>query len=158
MVLVHFRKKLPSEKSQYCNDDAVKRLIYYILCENKMPNHICGAIGASIESRELAIKQFLAVKKVYRNTKGKQVFHFWVSFDNAEKYSNKVYRHIGYEITKFFNGQYQIVFALHENTENPHIHFVVNTVNFMTGKKLRWKRGDRKRLENFVNKTLLHLF
>lgn len=150
MALVNFRKRKQGEKELYYNKDAVKKLIYYILSDEKTPNRIYGGVGVSTDNKENAVKQFFAVKQAYRNTKGKQAIHFWISFDEKELHSLEEFRHIGYGIASFFGGEYQIIFALHENTDNYHIHFVVNTVNFITGKKIRWNRGCVYRLIEFV--------
>lgn len=152
MALVNFRKRKQGKLKLYCNENAVENLIYYIMSDEKTPSRIYGGIGVSTSDKVMAVRQFHAVKQAYRNTKGKQALHFWVSFDEEKMYSLGELRHIGYEIAKFFGGEYQIIFALHENTDNYHIHFVVNTVNFITGKKIRWNRGELYRLIKYVEK------
>lgn len=150
MALVRFRQKTKNSEKLYHNKDAVHNLIHYAFEPEKTPHRIWGGIGASIIDESTAIEHFLKVKEIFRNTKGKQLIHFWVSFENGEIENLQDYLSVGYEIADFFKGQYQVVFALHENTETYHIHFVVNTVNFITGKKLRWQKGSWRRLQKYI--------
>ena len=150
MAVVGFREKDSWQKNLYCNENAVENVIGYIFDECKMPHKIIGGIGVSCDDKETAISQFKMVKEFYRNQKGKKVIHFWVSFEKQEILSVEEYLHIGYMIADFFDENYQIIFALHENTDNDHLHFVVNTVSYKTGKKLRWHKGDRQRLMSWI--------
>ena len=154
MAIVRFRPKKNKDERQYHNKDAVQNAIHYILRPDKTWHNIIGGIGATINDEQNAIDQFMKVKRIYRNTKGKQILHFWVSFEHGEVKQLNDYLSIGYEIADFFDGQYQIVFSLHEDTEIDHIHFVVNTVSFSTGKKIRWKKGSWHHLQNHIDNIM----
>ncbi len=56
---------------------------------------------------------------------------------------------LGWQIAAYYAHRYQIVFGVHENTENLHIHFVFNTVSFVDG--LKYNNMDK--LNAYVNKT-----
>lgn len=151
MAVVKFRIKEFYEKNLYCNADALENVIHYVMLNKKTPHKIIGATGASYESEEVTIKHFQMVKDFYRNQKGKKVIHFCVSFERKGFLPLYEYIHIGYSIADYFFPNHQVLFALHEDTDKDHIHFVVNTVNFRTGKKLRWHKGDRHKLQKYIN-------
>lgn len=154
MAIVSFKRKKFFEKNLYCNKKALEYVLGYVLRDDKTPHRIIGAIGANPVSAEIAIRQFQKVKDVYRNTKGKKVIHFTVSFSDKERKQLEEYLYIGYKISDYFKDNYQIIFALHEDTDNDHIHYAVNTVSYITGKKIRWKKGDKYRLQCFVDKVM----
>lgn len=62
------------------------------------------------------------------------MYHYILSFDGSVKDPEKVYE-IGLEIMDEFFSEYQTIFAVHEDTDNLHIHFVFNSVSYVTGKK-----------------------
>lgn len=147
-------KIVPS--SQYKNNseknDVVNNIISYILRPSKIPHNITGGIGVSLTSASDVIKQFKQVKKSFRKTRGIPLQHFIVSFSAGEEklYSLRQFQSIGYQIAEYFNGEYQIVFALHEDSKHLHLHFAVNTVNFRTGKKMVWNETSFYSLKNFI--------
>lgn len=62
------------------------------------------------------------------------MYHYMLSFPDTIKDPKEVYK-VGLEVmNKFFDG-YQTIFAVHEDTDNLHIHFVFNSVSYLTGKK-----------------------
>lgn len=54
---------------------------------------------------------------------------------------------LGERIMNQFFEEYQCVFGLHEDTDNLHIHFAWNAVNYKNGKK--W-HASKKEWENMV--------
>ncbi|RFZ75727.1 hypothetical protein DS742_27350 [Lacrimispora amygdalina] len=144
------------QKKNYRNPDAVKNLIHYILKKKKTPNTVIGALGVNGSSEKMMIEQMLFIQDYYRNCKGKRIIHFWISFADDEnlKLDFADYRHIGYQIADFFENQHQVVFALHEDTDNAHIHFAVNPVNYCTGKKYHWQKADSRRLTSLMNQVV----
>ena len=76
------------------------------------------------------------------------MYHYVLSFDGTVKDPKKVYE-IGLEIMDEFFDEYQTVFAVHEDTDNLHIHFGFNSVSYVTGKKwcLKNKEFERFKME-----------
>lgn len=71
----------------------------------------------------------------------KALWHFILSFNHF--YEDWITPAIAYNITRqfvLFFGGYQTVYAVHEDTHNVHIHFMVNATNFYDGKKFENKR------------------
>ncbi|MDO4330510.1 MAG: relaxase/mobilization nuclease domain-containing protein, partial [Lachnospiraceae bacterium] len=141
-----------SRKNNYRNDDAVEKVIRYVFDCKKTPNAIIGALGATITDTDLMINQFLKVQEYYHKRKGKRIIHFYISFSNEEmeRFILEDYRQIGYYIADYFSDEYQVAFALHENTTHYHIHFVVNPVNCKTGKKYHWQWSDTYKIKQIL--------
>ena len=82
-----------------------------------------------------------------------------VSFPETERNIMAV-QVIADEIANHFGRQYQLVYAIHTNTENWHIHFAISTVSFMDGKKwhVNFWEFDRwmKEIEKLAQRALFY--
>lgn len=112
--------KYSESKNSYRNKDAIKNVIHYINNPSKLPHNIKGALGCNYNSSESITKDMLDVQKCFDKKKGKRINHFTVCFSPAEEEILQIddYLTIGYKIASFFPDEYQIFFALHENTES----------------------------------------
>lgn len=135
--------KFVNEK--YNSFKAMKNLIHYIMAAEKTPNRIIGAIAAyPIEEKEI-VRQFKQTQVLHRNQKKNRALHIVLSFSTEESQwlTFKDYEKIGYSVGNYYGkANHQVVFALHEDTDNPHIHFAINTVNYLTGKKYHQQHED----------------
>ena len=52
----------------------------------------------------------------------------------------------------FYAGQYQIIYAVHEDTGHPHIHMVMSVVNCKTGRKYDGRKQDYYAYQNFLDR------
>lgn len=153
MAMILFRKKRWKNQKLYRNENAVSILLRYAVNPEKTPSAIIGATGVSTDSVDYMINQFLTIQKIYKKRSGKRIIHFLISFSKAdmEQLVLEDYRYIGYAIAEYFS-DHQVVFALHENTEYYHIHFVVNPVNIKTGHKFRWLYSDTDNLKKILKR------
>lgn len=150
------------KKGNYMNENAVENVIRYITRTRKNEDRAdelitWGGMGVGCyASPELVIEQFRAVQKVYgKNTDGgRRIYHETLGFREEE--FERMWRDYGlvYQIAvecakRYYSVGHQVVFAIHHapkdgivGNKGVHIHFVVNTVNFMTGKK--WHTNFRQ--------------
>lgn len=146
-------------KGEYDNTDCVEKVINYICNPFKTPSGFIGGLSVITTSIEDIIMQFNAVKKIYHNESGKQVRHFFVSFSGYRDWDYHRLYAMAIWIAGYYSDEYQIVFAIHEDTYHPHIHFVMNTVNFNTGKKFSRGKSDyyqfRDHVDFFTNLSYL---
>ena len=49
---------------------------------------------------------------------------------------------VGKFVDEYLKDEYQAVYAVHDNTAHIHGHIIFNSVNFLTGKKFRYEKGD----------------
>ncbi len=126
--------KIVNEKYSKLGD--LKNLIRYAVREDHCMEGICGAQGLLLGSPEGMYQQMYDIKGTYYKREGRQAKHFILSFDEEERkfIGLREAEWIGYEVAAFF-WKWQVVFGVHTNTENLHIHFVLNTVSYEDGLK-----------------------
>lgn len=151
-VVVHSTTKNATGAIKYARDGIDK----------KTGERKCVAMSAFQADMSNAEFQFSAVRKAYGKEKGVQAQIFIQSFENGIN-PEKANR-IGLETVKRFNervkGTYQAVIYTHGNTDSPHNHIVINSVDPETGLKYHVKRdlelfrevSDEVSLENGVMK------
>lgn len=140
-------------KGKYNNNDAIANVINYIFDLQKTPHNIEGVTSVFPVKKHIIIQQFSEVQAYHRNAKGRRVYHMIVSFSRDEEmlFRLKDYRKMGYQISSYFDNQHhQTAFALHENTDNFHIHFAVNAVDYVTGNKYHMQRSNYKQVKIYV--------
>ena len=52
---------------------------------------------------------------------------------------------------------YQVVYALHEDTDYPHIHFVFNSICYQNGQRYRGDKAEYYDLLNYAKNALHHV-
>ena len=152
-IIVNFVK---GTREAYHNTDAVEKVISYILREDaRIVDDICGTIGVFHEDIEGIVQDFMKVKEIYHKKDGVQIKHIVVSFSERpilprRKLHEKIIKMVGKLGKKF-----QIVYAVHEDTDNWHVHIGVNSVGY-DGQKLiidYWKLHKIKQLISRVWKN-----
>lgn len=147
--------KFVNEK--YTSFKAMENLIHYIMAAKKTPNRIIGAIAVYPLEEAAIVRHFKQTQVLHRNQKKNRALHIVLSFSPEESQwlTFKDYGKIGYSVANYYGkANHQVVFALHEDTDNPHIHFVINTVNNLTGRKYHQQHKDYVKIRTIAeNKT-----
>lgn len=135
---------LKAVNKKYSDISDVSNLIYYITNPQKCHSGCIGAQGVGNRSLYEILKQMMKTKQNYNQTQGRLVLHYVVSFSNEEmQIINPIDAlHIGYEIAANLFPGHQVIFGVHEDTDNLHIHFVVNSTNYYTGQQFSAGRRD----------------
>ena len=105
-----------------------------------------------LEGREK--DSFLIIKQLYRKEGGRQSVHFVISFSKGECYNSEHAHQIGCEILEEILPDYQVLMGVHSNTENLHLHFLVNSVSYRTGRKFQSSPKDLKKLRQTIEKIV----
>ena len=116
-------------KNSYDTDKALENVISYVSDKEKSR----GLIGAQNMLVDDALEQIYAARKFFYEKAGKKVMHFVISFAENEYISKYSLYLEGYKICKMFP-KFQMMFTIHDNTGNLHIHFAIIPVNLVTGK------------------------
>ena len=108
----------------------------YILQEKKISRD--GLLYASAQDCTPATSylEMLTTKRSYGKTDGRQFFHFVQSFSDEDALTPGEVNRIGLEFAARQFPGYEVVVATHCDTGHLHNHFLVNSVNWQTGKKL----------------------
>ncbi len=101
--------------------------------------------------RETALEEMLQVQKRFDKTTRNIAYHAYQSFKTGEVTPELAHK-IGVELAEKMWSEYQVVVATHFNTETYHNHFVINSVNMLTGKKFDCNKGAYFRFRGLSDK------
>ena len=113
-----------------------------------------GYVGGIAVNPLYATTEMETLASVYRNYDGVRLRHMVLSFKRAEVSSPYTAFEIARGVAEFYGSSYQIIFAVHEDTDEIHIHFVMNTVNYCTGKKYIGTKKDYYDFQKYVKEIL----
>lgn len=91
-------------------------------------------------NRETAYEEMMAVQKRFDKCTGNIAYHAYQSFKTGEV-SPEMAHKIGVELARKMWAEHQVIVATHFNTGTYHNHFVINSVNMVTGKKFNCNKG-----------------
>lgn len=117
----------------YTGSTALKNLTSYVLNPSRTLG-FCGAQGVIIKN---CINNMMTVNNYFRVHTGRQAQHFILSFSKNECVTKFDAMNLGYKICGILPN-YQIVFGVHSNTDNLHLHFAMNPVSINDGHKFNF--------------------
>lgn len=129
----------------YDSDGALKNVLHYI--SRKEECRYWRAFGASRKNIQEVVTQFLAIQGNAGKASRKRIRQVIISFPLYMDDVN-VAKIVAEAISEYIFEEYQVVYAVHEKIGNLHIHFAINPVSYMTGKKwhmssvefMEWKK------------------
>ena len=83
---------------------------------------------------QFALQEFMNTKRLHKQNSGRMYYHMVQSFHPDENITPKVAHEIAIKLAETIPG-FEIVVATHCDADHVHSHFVINAVNFETGKK-----------------------
>ena len=142
--------KIVPEK--YENPSDVINVLQYV--PNKSYDHAAYGIGCPNAADE-ADRYYKHIREIHNITEGSNLRHYIVGFDySPELINTTTLPFIAYQIALFFYPSYQVFYGIHEynNTRGQyHIHFVVNTINILTGTHIPRTSAFRNSFRDYVN-------
>lgn len=89
---------------------------------------------------------------------GKNFIEFIISLRESESYyldnfENCIKQILNW-LANYNDGHYQIISAIHINTDNLHAHIIANNIDFMTGSRFNLSKPDFFAIREFINFTL----
>ena len=118
---------------------AMKGVISYCLQEKKVADNATGqrmVSGISCDGENSFI-EFLTTKQAYRKTNGINFYHYVQSFSPDENITPQEVHAVAREFAERAWPGHEILVATHCDADHLHSHFVINSVGFENGKKLR---------------------
>lgn len=113
----------------YTNHNAIRHTLHYIF---RLENPYKFYYGIWPPTEENAILQFEATRKIFsKNTISKKVQHFYITFPKQLQ-NIDLLNHLSNDIALLFAHKYQVCFALHDDTEQLHTHFIVSTTSYLS--------------------------
>ena len=84
------------------------------------------------------------------------VIHFTLLFTPDELTDPQIAFYIGQQIAEYIEQEYQTCFAVHEDKEKLHIHFVFNSVRYLDGNRFAGTTQENQRLASYSAEVLRH--
>lgn len=129
------------QNGKYTDDAARESVISYCMTPCKVKH---GCMGSRAVDLEHAAEEMQWLANLYHNDKRVRLRHCVISLGNKERISLEDAREIAEYAIDFFGRDYQIIYCIHEDTEQLHIHTVMNQVSYQDGRKYS---GTRKQHE-----------
>lgn len=128
----------------------LKQAIKYIIDSGKTQN---GRFVTGINCLpEKAFEQMKATKLKFGKADKRQGYHLIISFEEGEVTPDIAFGIIGKFVQEYLGKSYEAIYAVHDNTAHVHGHIIYNSVNYVTGRKFRYEKGDwAKRIQPITN-------
>lgn len=125
-------------------------IIKYVLKTEKTEEKL--VYGQNLEIPR-AYEMMMETKETFGKKKGREYYHYVMSYPPNEKITPEQALEQAkdfLERTKKFRG-FETLVAVHKDRKHVHVHFVVNSVNFATGKKFHLSRNELSKLKQLQN-------
>jgi len=137
---------------------AMKGVIDYCCQDKKVYNEISNqrlVSGVNCDG-ENAFSEFLATKKSYKKTGGMNFYQYVQSFSPKENITPQKAHEVALEFAEKAWTGYEVLVATHCDAQHIHSHFVINSVSFENGKKLRQNPNTLKSLRALSDEICRH--
>ncbi|MGN0488213.1 MAG: relaxase/mobilization nuclease domain-containing protein [Ruminococcus sp.] len=137
---------------------AMKGVIDYCCQDKKVYDEISNqrlVSGINCDG-ENAFKEFIATKKSYGKTDGMNFYQYVQSFSPEENITPQQAHEIAIEFAEKAWTGYEVLVATHCDAQHIHSHFVINSVSFENGKKLRQNPNTLKSLRALSDEICKH--
>lgn len=139
------------------NRSAMRAVINYCMQEyktfdNKSKRQLISGVncdGANV------FQEFMATKKVYGKDNGFFFYHYAQSFSPKEKITPEQAHEIALEFAEKAWAGHEVLVATHCDAAHIHSHFVVNSVGFESGMKLRQSPSTLKKLRKLSDEICI---
>ena len=142
-------------ENSYDNPYALHGLLKYIFTDKSSEDgrmcRFCGSYCTNIYSAEA---EMMAVKNYFLKNDGRGARHFVVSLGSSSLFFPAEANTLAQKVCCYYGKEYQIVYAVHENTKNLHIHFVMNTVSYIDGHKFSESPYEFQQFKNYVQSMI----
>ncbi len=108
-------------------------------------------VGGIAKNSKDALMRMEIIKKLFHKTDKRQYIHFVISPQG------KIEEEKMLNMTKDVHGYYKnfySFYAIHQNTDNTHVHFILNSVG-LDGKKFNQSKREMKIFKDFVSRSCL---
>ena len=102
-----------------------------------------------------SFREFMATKKIYGKDNGFFFYHYAQSFSPKEKITPEQAHEITLEFAEKAWSGHEVLVTTHCDREHIHSHFVINSVGFESGKKLRQSPSTLKQLRKLSDEICI---
>ncbi len=136
---------------------AMYGIIKYCLRDEKVYDEITGRrmVSGINCNGENAYAEFMTTKEVYKKTNGMFFYQYIQAFSPEENITPEQAHNLAREFAEQAWPQHEILIATHSDRDHVHSHFVINSVSFSNGYKLRQDRHTLERLRMLSDKICI---
>ena len=129
---------------------AMKAVIDYCLQQKKVADEENGRrlVSGVNCNGENAFTEFMATKTAHHKKGGMNFYHYVQSFSPSESVTAEQVHEIGLAFAKKAWPGHEVLVTTHTDTAHLHNHFVINSVHYENGKKLRQNPGTLTKLRS----------
>ncbi len=109
--------------------------------------------GAGVSTVEAAAQEMQETAIAYGKDIGKRIRHSVLSFDKSEHITPEKANEFAKKIIEFYASDFQIVYGVHANTDDLHIHFAMNQVSYTDGHRYDGKKKDYYAFKRHMEKV-----
>ena len=124
----------------------------YKTFDSKSKRRLVGGVNCDGEN---AFREFMATKKVHDKANGVFFYHYAQSFSPTEKITPEQAHEIALEFAEKAWPGHEVLVATHCDKEHIHSHFVINSVGFESGMKLRQSPSTLKKLRKLSDEICI---
>lgn len=128
----------------YSEDEDIKNLIMYISGKgsNKGKEHAYVDANGLRCDAEMAAMQIIGMQELLGKVSKRRAYHMIVSFTKGVKLNSVISasKHIGEML--FREKGFQCYYGVHTSTDFLHIHYCINAISYMNGKKWHTNRKE----------------
>ena len=136
---------------------AMKGVITYCCQKKKVTDPVSGRklISGIHCSGETAYEEFMLTKQVYGKTGGVNFYQYTQSFASRNTISSADAHTLALEFAERAWPGHEVLVCTHCDTDNPHSHFVINSVSWQDGRKLRQTPAGFQKLRELNDELCL---
>lgn len=145
--------------THYADDSDICSLIAYIAGHGAKKEQTIlfhNANGLS-KNYKKAPTQMIKVQRYFNKSSKRRIYHMIVSFPCNYVYNERFIIETANSIAKKCFPYHQSFYAVHNATDNLHIHFAINAVNYKTGKKWHKSKDEFSELKKDILHIINHL-
>lgn len=139
------------------SNNNLKNLVKYINNNIRHDGKVLYYNGIGIDPKN-AVRDMQLCKLAYDKTGGTQVKHIVISLEEGEeqKLTDEDICNLADSTADviYDNTKCQMVYAVHGNTDNLHIHYAINSVQVNDGKKIKIGRNESIKITKEINSLL----
>lgn len=129
---------------------AMKAVIEYCLQQKKVADEDSGRrlVSGVNCNGENAFTEFMATKTAHHKKGGMNFYHYVQSFSSTESVTAEQVHEIGLAFAKKAWPGHEVLVTTHTDVAHLHNHFVINSVHYENGRKLRQSPGTLTKLRS----------
>ncbi len=131
--------KVVSPRGKYKDDGIYYDIVGYVTRRDKCRS---GFVITRNLGWESIADDMVALDEKFGKKKGTRIRHMIISFEERDRATPEIAVEIAEKACDFYAGEYQVLAAVHEDTENLHFHMVMHMTSIRDGKKYTGRRKD----------------